>query len=402
MKSLTLILMSSWLVACISDHPMEGKSEVKKISVDLQKAEPKLSMSEFFSEIDYLPLTTPSDRTAGNLTKIMVYKDFYAFFDRSRNSGWIFGNEGNFIREIRIPQGGGPGELNHMSDLLITEDQRVFALGAHKIVEYDNKNNFIDEVTFDFVAYNFTYDPYNDLFITSAENDLNVNMDNVHAGDNLIYLNRNGEITCSKLPIPEGREFIRQIPPNRFPVFEDIELYSPNLVDTVYTISQTEVDPRYIFDFGEASATNNVFSRRSNYGSTLYDWAGFYREVLQDEGYVFVIQVINETETFIHFRFGAGDNYYNAFYDKNTNETRTGPARMTNDIDYGLAPFIYQSSDDALLAVLQPDELIDRVEYLHKNFPEMYESSKMEDLIALTDTIERYGDPVLKIAKFKE
>jgi len=227
-------------------------------------------------------------------------------------------------------------------------------------------------------------------------------MDNKHAGDNLIYLNRNGEITCSMLPIPEGREFIRQIPPNRFPVFADIELYSPNLVDTVYSINQTEIDPRYIFDFGDASATNDVFSQRSNYGSTLYDWSGFYREVLQDGGYVFVIQVFNETENFIHFRFGAGDNYYNAFYDKNTNETRTGPARMTNDIDYGLAPLIYQSSDDALLAVLQPDELIARVDYLHKNFPEMYQSSKLEKLIALTDTLEKYGNPVLKIATFRE
>lgn len=401
MKLVYIISFSIWLVACHSDQPMEHYSDIEKISIHLHETENILPMSEYFSEIKYLPLIVSSGQPIGNLTKIIVKNDFYALYDRSRNSAWLFDFDGIFIREIRIPQGGGPGELNHMTDLLVTDNQRVFALGAHKIVEYDMEEKFVDEVNFDYFAYNFTYDSVNDLFITSAENDLNLTLESKHAGNNLIYLNRNGEITDSRLPIPAGREFIRQVPPNRFPLFEDIELYSPHLVDTIYAVNQSDIEPRYILDFGDASATDDVFSQRSNYGSSLYDWAGFYREELQGGGFVFVIQVFNETNNFIHLRFGAGDNYYNTFYNKHTGESRTGPARLTNDIDYGIAPFIYQGSDDALMALLQPGELIDHVEHYREHFPEKYNSLKMKNLIALTDTLERYGNPVLKIAKFK-
>lgn len=359
-------------------------------------------MSEFFSGIDYVPLITPDDKTVGNPAKIFVHDDFFAFYDRARNSTWLFDHEGHYIQEIRIPRGDGPGELNHMTDMVVTADRRVFALGAHKIVEYDSEGDFRDEVNFDYFAYTFTYDPDNDQFLTGAENDLNLNLDSEHAAHNIIYLNREGEIVDSRIPVADGREFISQVPVNRFPVFGDIELYSPHMVDTVYSIHQGNIEPHYLLDFGNASLTEDVFSRRSRYGNTQYDWAGFVREEIEGGGYAFILQLFNETENMIHLRFGAGEEYYNAFYDKTSGETRIGPARLTNDIDYGVVPFIYQSSDDALLAYIDPDELIDHVEHIEKNDPQRLGNSGMEKLVALTDTLERYGNPVLKIAQFKD
>lgn len=401
MKFKIVIMLLLVAVGCQKSSQEDSTQDVQRIIVDLTKVEPDLLMSELFSGIDYLPLNTPEGLTIGHITKIMNHEHFISFYDRARNSGWIFDFDGNYINEIRVPHGNGPGELMHMTDLVVTREQQIFALGAHKIVGYDKNGVFTDEIRLDYFAYNFTYSSDEDLFITSAENDLNMGLNNEHAGYNLIYVNKEGVITDSQLPIEEGRGYMRQVPPNRFPLFQDIELYSPHLIDTVYTIDRGEVFPRYVLDFGDHSLTEEVFSRRTRYGNNQFDWVDFFREEIEANRYVSGVQVFNETENVVHFRFGNGENMYNAFFNKKSGITRLGPARLINDIDFGFVPFIYESSDNALMAVINPGELIQHVEYIQENNVDRYEEPRMGKLIALTDTLEEYGNPVLKIAYFK-
>jgi hypothetical protein len=400
MRLITFTILLLFTACSTAEQDPVLSEEVITISVNLDEAA-QLYMSEFFSELRYIHLETPEERPIGRIRKIIVKDDVIGLFDRARHSVWVYTTEGEYVNEVNIPRGRGPGELEEITDVIITRDGQVHALGTFKVVAYDLEGRFVGETGYRFRAYRFTYDRNSGEYIGYASNSMNTILDDEHAGHNLLFFDKDGTITDSFLPIGTGREQMGFNISNRFPVYGNYQLFFPHLVDTVYTLGNSGVKPRYVLDYGRHSIPEEVFGRRGNYSSLIYEWQEFREREITANNYVSGLSMFNETDLFIHFRFHAGGNQYNAIYDKERGVTHVGGARLTNDIDYGYVPFIYDSSDEALYTIIEAADLIDHLHDLYENEPETYAHPNTQSLVRLAHSVSENSNPVLQVATFK-
>lgn len=359
-------------------------------------------MSDYFSKLEYHALRTPKGQPVGRIRKIMPQQERIGFFDEARKSVWIFTYEGEYVNEVRIPEGRGPGEIEHLSDVLFTKEDLIYALGLYKIVVYNTDGKFIEETKFKTIIRKFIYVPETQEYIGYADNSLNEQMANEHAGHNLIAVNKEGTFTKSFIPVPNGREYMGYIVPNNFPTYQEEQLFFSHLSDTVYTVYADSVKPRYILDYGEDTIPEEVFDRRGNYSDVFYEWVDFSENELEAKGYISFLTFFNETNSYIYANLGSHNITYTIMYNKVTKETVVGPSRFTNDIDYNYVPFIYESDDHALYTIIEAYDFLTNLNEIYKNEPQKYRSPQMQSLINIAHSLDENSNPVLQIATFRD
>lgn len=396
---LLLFLSCTTFMACSKSEESLDSQVFETLRIDLRNIK-GISMSDYFTGIEYVPLIPPEDKYIGRVRKIVKQDSLIAFFDRARNSIWIFAETGEYINEVRIPIGRGPGEVEHLNDIILTSDYNIHALGSFKIVSYDLEGNFLDEIDFDFFIYKLAYDENIDTFIGYTANHLNEQLRSEHSGHNLFWINSEGEIIKSAVPIPRGREHMGAEVPNKFPVFNNKISFFPRLADTVYTINNGEVAPRYYLDFGDHSITDELFELRYQYSSSKFEWSEFQRNEIFGEDYVGLISEFYESDVFIYFSFNTGDRH-SIIIDKADNNFSIAKGRIINDIDYGPATFYNFLLDGKFYTVLYPHEIKERLEYLERNEPDKFNSERVEELKELSELLQSTDNPVLKISSLK-
>jgi hypothetical protein len=391
------------VISCTEESERRFYHEhVKTIYVDLNNVSDELKMSDFFSGISYMPLRTPDGKPIGRIRKILVHDKYLGFYDEAAKRVWVYSKNGRYVNNILIPEGRGPGEITHLTDVILCDNDLIHALGAFKIVVYNLEGEFIREVNFDFFIYGFTYLEDEELYVGYSGNSLNTQISNRHSGNNLFFFDNNGEIKNSEVPIPEGREQMRFMVSNKFPSYNNIKKFYPHLSDTVYSINPDEVVPRYVLNYQEHSIPEEVFSRREQYSRIPHEWVEFREKELIENDYVLNLFYFNETSRFIHFRIGTGSSQYNIFHDKVTGETKVGPRRLTNDIDYAYVPFIYESSDESLYTIIEAGDLIRELNRIYGNEPQLYAHPNTQHLVNLANSLKEDSNPVLQILHFKE
>ncbi|MFD2532893.1 6-bladed beta-propeller [Gracilimonas halophila] len=398
-----ILIISSISCSNSSNDSIDKKKDSSTIiNVDLNNVEDSLKMSDYFSEIEYVQLKSSDNRPIGRIRKIIPLKDRIAFYDQARQSVWLFTYDGEYINEIIIPEGRGPGEIIHMSDVIISDDERIHALGAYKIVEYDLEGNLQNEVNFKFFIYKIAYNSSTNEYIGYADNSINLDLPDEHERKNLIFFNKEGKITQSFLPIKEGREQMGFKIPNNFPSYGTQIMFSPHMVDTVYKLQELGVTAKYVLDFGEHAIPESAFEKRKEYSEGLFDWVEFQREELVGKNYVTFLRFFNETNSHLFFNMSTGNNQYNVLYDKFKGKAKVGPQKLSNDIDYGFVPFMYESDDTALYAIIETNELLRHLNKVYNETPEIYQNPKMKELIDLAHSLPQNGNPILQILRFKE
>jgi len=375
--------------------------DIETIHVNLEEAG-ILKMSDFISDIEYMPLETPVGSPIGRIRKFLINDSYLGFYDQARKSVWVYTKDGVYINEVIIPQGKGPGELENFEDVILTDNGEIHALGSFKIVVYDIRGNFIDETTFRFLIYNFEYISSTEEYVGSTENETMYGfLQNEHAGHNLFFFNREGTITKSSLPILNGREEMGFKVPNRFPVFRDQKMFFPYLVDVIYTVTDSTVVPRYHLDYGINSIPEFVFDHRKNYSSTPEGRIRFFKEELLSNDYISFLEFFLETDLFIHLQISTGENRFTVIYNKQTQETKVGNGRLQNDIDYNYVPFFFESHNNALYTVIEANDLLRHLNEIYENEPEKYADPRMERLRELSYSLNDNSNPILQIANFK-
>ena len=389
------------LAACShKDEQSLSHEEISVIKVNLDEAAP-LRMSEFISEIEYLPLETPNDEPIGRIRKIILSNDFIGLHDASRNSVWLFTHEGDFINRIRIPHGKGPGELEHLSDVIITSDQEIHALGAYRINIYNIEGEFIDQVEKNYLVYRFIYDPESGNYIGYTNNTTNITLPEGHSEKNLLIFDKKGSIQNGFIPVPTGRVNMGFGVPNNFPEIRDQVRFFSHLNDTVYTLDGESVYPKYILDYGKNSIPEEVFDRRSNYSKLSYEWLEFRNNEIRGKNYVSNLTFFNETDPFIFFGISTGERPYYVLYDKASNETTVGSSRLINDIDHGYVSFIYESSNNALYTYIESFDLIQHLNKMMDEDPEKYNNPASGRLKEVVSKLSEDSNPVLQILTLK-
>lgn len=404
MKHFLPILIVLLFISCSNGDIdiQDPHQEIKTIQMNFDSVVDSLYMSDYFSDLEYQPLRTLEGEPIGRIRKIMPQGERIAFYDEARKSVWIFSKAGEYINEVEISQGRGPGEIENMTDVIFTDDGLVHALGTFKVVVYNLEGDFIREVGFNFWVFQLIYDVETENYIGYAGNSSNRELNNEHSKHNLIYFDLNGEITESRLPIMHGKHHIAFTIPNNFPVYNSEQYIISHLTDTVYSIEGASVTPEYILNYGEDSIPHHTFDQRDNYSNVYHEWLDFMNEEIHSEDYMSYLNFFNKTDRFIHLRIGSRDNQYNVFYDRQNKEVQIGSGRMTNDIDFGYVPFIYESSDEALYTVIEANDLLRHLTNIYENDPEKYRDPRMERLRELAHSMDENRNPILQKAIFKK
>jgi hypothetical protein len=113
------------------------------IPVDFEKTE-QASLSDYFENIELIPLETKDDVLIARLSKLLYYKDRYYVLDKQQHIVFVYDAEGRFIFKID-KQGQGPGEYPFLSNIQINPFtnhlELLCAMGF--LYEYDLSGKFI-------------------------------------------------------------------------------------------------------------------------------------------------------------------------------------------------------------------------------------------------------------------
>ncbi|HMB96910.1 MAG TPA: 6-bladed beta-propeller [Balneolaceae bacterium] len=402
MQFISVLLVIILFTSCTqTKEELYIPDDLETIQINVEEAG-ILNMSDFIFDIEYIPLESPDGRPIGRIRKFLINDSYLGFYDEARKSVWGYTKDGEYVNEVIIPEGKGPGELENFEDVILTEQGEIHALGSFKIVVYDIRGNFIDETSFDFLIYNFEYISSTEEYVGSTENETMYGfLQNEHAGHNLFYFNKEGSITKSSLPILNGREEMGFKVPNRFPVLRDQKMFFPYLVDVIYKVTDSTVIPRYHLDYGINSIPEFVFDRRKNYSPVTEGRIEFFEEELVSNGYISFLEFFLETDLFIHLQISTGENRFTVIYNKQTEETKVGSGRLKNDIDYNYVPFFFESHDNALYTIIEANDLLRHLNEIYENEPEKYADPRMERLRELGYSLNDNSNPILQIASFK-
>lgn len=374
----------------------EKAPEIVKVDIS---ANEELLASHYFTDIQYLTLDTPHDELIGNVTKIIVNENYIGLFDEAKGGVWLFNHQGIYITEVTIPEGRGPGELIQLQDIIITNDQKIHALGTHKIVVYDFEGLLTEEIDFQFLVYKFTFLEESGTYLGYADNVTNYGMNNPYSGHNLIEFSKNGKIANGYLSINKGKENLGFDIPSRFTNYGNNQIFFAQLDDIIYQINNLGVLPRYKLDFGEYSIPENAYVNREKYG--ISGGAEFIEKELLEKNYVVFKSFFIETDSYLFFQFSAGFDPYSVFHDKKNKETRVTAGTIVNDINFGPDVWQFASFENTVYSVIEPYALLSHLNNVYEKNPEKYNDKKMRPLIKMAQSINENSNPVLQIATFK-
>lgn len=371
-----------------------------EIRVDMSEAKP-LHMSEFFSGITYFPLTTPDNRPIGRIYKIMPQGDKIALYDQAKKSVWIYTEQGDYVSEVKIPQGRGPGELEHISDVYFDEDFNIHALGAFKFVTLDMQGNSLSETQLDLFVKYLIHNTADSSYLGFSSGNPNLGLPKQDRGFNLYKFDESGNIGNSYMPIEKNKQGISFNVPNYFPTYKGDHYYFQHLHDTVYSVGENGVEPAYTFDFGDQTLPDEVFEKRSEYGSEIWQWSDFWNNEVRPYNYITHKNNFEITDQFIHTRVGSSQSKHMILFDREEKVTHVGEEKFVNDIDFGPSPFIYLSSDEHLFSYVEANDFLRLMNDIYENDREKYYSTRMSRLRNIANSMHDSSNPLLMRLSFK-
>lgn len=397
-----ILLLSVFLSCCSTENSgivNNKNSELVEIEVNVERAD-TLRMSDFFSGITYYFLKTPNSEPIGSIFKIMVQGNYVALYDRSKKSVWVFTKKGDYVNEVKIPQGRGAGELEHIADVYFDNNFRIHALGAFKLLVLDLDANLIEETSLDFFI---TYIHYkNENYYGYTEGNPNSTSPKKFQGYDLYRFNVNGEIQESYLPMDKNKIGLSYGVPNYFPIYKEQTYYFQHLNDTVYSIEAEDLHPSYVFNFGEQTLPEEIFKRRNNYGSEPWQWTDFWENEVNPYDYIAYKTNFEITDRYIHSRVGNAKSKYMILFDRVKKITHIGKDIFVNDIDFGPSPYIYLSSDESLYSYIGANEMLRHLNSLYNNDREKYFSKELKHMRNIADSIREDSNPILMRLDFKK
>ena len=401
-----LLVFFCWVSFCnnaeiAQDLNETGSLNVKTIRVDISQAEP-IYLSQFVSEIKYFNLNIPDDQPVGRIEKIISKNGLLAFFDTLKRSVWIFDEQGNYINEITIPYGKGPGEAEALSDIYFTDSHQVHVVGLFKILVFDRYGVLVSDLPLHFKVNKINYDEERNLYYGYIGVSINAKVSDAFRGDVLYLFDNEGTIVESYFPIGKGKQGILYSPPSNFPEYGDEKYFFRYLTDTVYVMEDAQPVAAYAIDYGENTIPKEVFERRKKYGSEIWQWTEFWKAEITTRNYLYALTNFEQSARYIHFRTGNRNNYFQILYDKKSDSVFVAEHNFINDIDYGFTPFIYMGDDEFLYSYIEANDFLRHMNKMYKDEKEKYASPKMKRLRELAYSLSDNNNPILVRLRLKE
>ena len=247
MKNFIILLLITPLI--LSCEQAIRTSEENCYRIDLNTAK-EVAFESIFKQTDFLPLETVKDHEIGQIGKILKMNNLYVILDPLTNSVFLFNENGKYEYQI-LAIGNGPGEYARIMDLCVNERAKEIKIldgMQNKILTFNAKGEFVYETRCPIHPA-----PLHFLHLS----------DSLYAFDfqrcsnskkyqyNLIVSSESfTSDICKYLPYdkPLGISFSPQTTLFRL---NDETIYVPLYNSTIYTVSSTQITPRYTFDFGD-------------------------------------------------------------------------------------------------------------------------------------------------------
>jgi hypothetical protein len=252
MKNLVSILLVLQLFGCTSSQFDLVKEDLTVIDV-----KPNFDGNmDFLGDTTFIPLEFCEDCIIGNITKVLKTENGFIISDKSlAKQIFKFDNQGKF--EFRIgTQGDGLGNYVLPFDIsLIPSTNKLAVLDQNqsKILFFDLKNgDFIEEIRINFQAKSF-------FFIDSVT--IALHLDGNFSGLEKDRLGGILDLTNNEYTFKGVNDFTKtdqNLTGGDFYEAGGRVLFTKSLNDTVYSVSNYGFFPKYFFDFGEKSVSEEV------------------------------------------------------------------------------------------------------------------------------------------------
>lgn len=416
--------------SCTSPTPkeitkIENKNNIIYFGEAIDKSK-EVFLSEIIDSISLIPLQTKSNCLLRNTYWYTHTPPFIC------SSGLLFNYDGKFITRIgRL--GGGPGEeIYKPIDVLYHPKHNKFLSKNSKIITY-NKNGEFTGIERQLFKTDHKYGKIisgNDKLIEKA-----VAGDNFvfnYDYDSLIWMDINLNIIARK-KIPKGGDASVFIGGNDqskyyrlFTTNKDSTLFYNYWNDTIYRVTSSQIEPRWILDFGEKKAPDMIRTNADELKKKYWEEAqhdimrrrGRGHGVSNYENLEMVlltkakkgIWAVYETSDYLFFIWsdivpyrgvrGITDFYYQiGYYQKSTGQTIAVKGTGFNDDILGTGSFIplYGVFNDNLMKVIWPFELTELIEKKQAKGEEVHPR-----LLELHKQMSDEDNPFLMVAHLKK
>lgn len=263
--------------------PVESIADPVTYKVDVEAIQDKVSLNDFFSQAEPIPLETSSSSAIGFLSKVVSHEDKFYVYDRQEFCIHIFSRDGRFLTKIKN-EGEGPGEF--------------YALTDFNLNKYNKKWEFLTPQG-EFIEFDETTNKYNSLFSLPVQavhyfgiisSDIIVFYSLVTENQLLYYSRSKNSIIKEDLVNTNKEGKIRTIPfiSPLFEILGNFHFMNPFSYDTfIIDPNNLELKKVKTFDFGkfnlnpndipgEASNDLNVYIRHLKENQSCFPIFGYF------------------------------------------------------------------------------------------------------------------------------
>ena len=332
------------------------------------ETEQEILLSQIADKVEYIPLETNTECLLQHLRGNVQFAGGNFIIPCSK-AVYMFDGTGKYIRRIGR-SGGGPGEYNRVHSIDIDwKDSLIYLYTIGKQIVYSFRGDFIRSTTVpdvNKIAY-----LNNNIFAAYIYNSTG------QEKNRILLLNPKGETVKTfpyydRFTIKKGVSMNMMGENDRYLFhYKDNLCFKDYYNDTLFTVTEKELQPRYIIRLGKFAIP--VEKRWENMN---FDMQRFKREA---SSYLRVNVIETDHYLFMPYGHWAGDEKGGLMlYDKNKKTCFNVPGGLIkNDIDGGIPLDPYTSVDDnTLLTLWTPADIMELAE---KN-PDILKNEKLKNM----------------------
>jgi hypothetical protein len=341
------------LIASCSNNSVEKRLPVNEKHTIIKlnySVDDKLSLTDVFERIDIIPLETTDISLLSHIPKIDIDDTLLFVQNEHDKLVYVYDTAGKFKHKIGSI-GKGPGEIWNPDIFALNKVKKEVWISSnyHKIFKYDYQGRLKSSISLNLF--------YHDMYISD---------------NGFIYFfaskftnhNKNGGYDCWELWIKSlDSEQYKVYFPYNYETYPNGGMYHRSIAlpfsknadntitfhyiysDTVYSIKDDVVESRYVIDFGEKKAGENLTLKSAEQQDE------YFRENKKVAGSV---SNVLETDNVFRFTYFTNMKVYDVFYNKHSGETVEGI--LDNKI-FGAYLFLILAHNDEFIGYLMPEML---------------------------------------------
>jgi hypothetical protein len=388
---LFLTVSVAFIVSCSGNGiekrlPANEKYTIIKLNYP---ADGKLSLTDVFEKIDIIPLETTDNSLLSHIPKIDIDDTLLFLQNKHDKLVYVYDTAGKFKYKIGT-EGQGPGEIWNPGVFALNKVKKEVWItnNFHKIFQYDYQGNLKGEIPLNL----FFHDMYisgNEFIYFYASKFTNHNKDggydcwelwikNIKDMDSeqyKIYFPYNYETH------PNGGIYSRSISLPFSSSADGTVTFHYIYSDTVYSIKDDTVESKYVVDFGDKKADENLALKSSEQRNEYFQ---------KNKGVAGSVNNVFETDDILRFTYFTDMKVHDVFYNKHSGKTVEG---ILDCKIYGAYLFLILAHRDEITGYLMP-EMLDFTMENSWNFSE----TEINKLKSLTED----ANPVLIRLKLKK